>query len=130
MVWYLLFFTKGVGCGLIGHGDPIKKTDDYISSLFHWYTRKHISESVIGLTIYLTCFSVTEFKNDIRFALPDHVSELWIIPIFIIFWYFLDKNKVNNNFKYLLDVKDLLKASSHWKIMSLSKIYFQEALHR
>ena len=40
------------------------------------------------------------------------------------------KNKLNNNFKYRLDVKDLLKASLHWKIMSLSKVSFQEVLHR
>ena len=31
------------------------------------------------------------------------------------------KNKPGNDFKYRLDVKDLVKASLHWKTMSMSK---------
>ena len=38
------------------------------------------------------------------------------------------KSKTNNDFKYRLDVKDLLKASPHWKIMSLSNISSQKVL--
>ena len=47
--------------------------------------KKYFPKGVKGLTTDLTYFWVTEFKNDIRFALPHQVFEIWLIPIFIIF---------------------------------------------
>ena len=57
----------------------------------HWHTKKYFLKGVKSLTTDLTYFWVAEFKNDIRFALSHQVFEIWVIPIFILFWYFLGK---------------------------------------
>ena len=117
-----------------------------VSQYLYWNTEKYFSKGAKGLTFNLTYFWVAEFINGVRFALSHQVLEICVIPIFIgfyiffaksetvlLFWlkkkYVRLKNKLKNDFKYRLDVKDSLKTSLHWKIMSLSKISFQKVLH-